>query len=368
MASQGRRTDPSVEQSLFEQPYEFNFFQAVRMLGLMQPGRQPVGGDNLPHEEIVRFRTHNSLAFPSTSIQEIKPGKQIGESIPPPAMAITFMGFTGRQGVLPFHYTEFVLNRLTNSPSDTTAADFFDMFLHRLVSFFYCTWEKHSIAVQYERPQPGIDRTSSVSQYALDFAGLGEYAIRDGSNIDSATLVFYSGLLAQQPRSSAALEGLLRDYFQVGVQIHQFAGRWVPIDPSDYTDMTRNAALNRLGQGASLGDAAWCPQAKLRIELGPMTRAQYEAFLPPGPGRKGGDALPLLKSWVHLFLDRTIDFEVQLCLQKTDVPDFCLSEVTRTAALSEAVQVECYPCALGLTTWLKTEEFTHDARDVVLQS
>jgi type VI secretion system protein ImpH len=305
------------------------------------------------------------MAFPSTSIQEIKPGKQTGERVAPPSMAITFMGLTGRQGILPFHYTEFVLDRIAQR--DTTAADFFDLFLHRLASFFYCVWEKHSVALQYERPQPGLDRVANLAQYALDFAGLGEPSVRAGTGLDAPALVFYSGLLAQQPRSAVALEGLLRDYFQIEVRVDQFAGRWMDLDKSDQTDLALDAPWNQLGNGASLGDAAWCPQAKIRIHLGPLTRFQYEAFLPPGPGRSGGTALPLLKAWTNLFLDRTLDFEVQLCLQKNDVPGFYLWDEWDEGIHPHPEHGEPLAPALGLTTWLKTEEFEHDASDVVLQ-
>ena len=38
----------------------------------------------------------------------------------------------------------------------------------------------------------------------------------------------------------------------------------------------------RLGFGV-LGDAAWDAQARVRLRLGPLSRAQYDAFLPGGP-------------------------------------------------------------------------------------
>ena len=44
MAAPGRRTDPSLEEALFERGYEFEFFQAVRLLARIYPQRKPVGG------------------------------------------------------------------------------------------------------------------------------------------------------------------------------------------------------------------------------------------------------------------------------------------------------------------------------------
>ena len=45
VAAPGRRTDPSLEDALFDRGYEFDFFQAVRLLGRLFPNRKAVGGD-----------------------------------------------------------------------------------------------------------------------------------------------------------------------------------------------------------------------------------------------------------------------------------------------------------------------------------
>ena len=59
MAAESRRTDPSVEQVLFEEGYRFDFFQAVRVLERLYPDRQPVGRDATACREVVRFRSHH---------------------------------------------------------------------------------------------------------------------------------------------------------------------------------------------------------------------------------------------------------------------------------------------------------------------
>jgi len=65
MATPGRLQDPPVENRrtqfadlervLREQPFSFDFFQSVRLLGRILSNRQPVGRFSNPHTEVVRF-------------------------------------------------------------------------------------------------------------------------------------------------------------------------------------------------------------------------------------------------------------------------------------------------------------------------
>lgn len=347
MAAKGRRTDSGIDKALLgERPFDFDFFQAVRLLSRVYPKRNPVARDGVPDDEIVRFRGSQNLTFPPSAIHDIEE-KPEG----PPHMTVSFMGLIGSQGVLPFHYTEFLQDRRFTG-RDTAAADFFDLFLHRLVSFFYRAWEKHSIAVQYEQALTGrAEENSDLKQYLFDLIGVGTDGLRSQApSLEGQALIFYSGLNAQRPHSASALEGMLGDYFQVPVRVEQFRGKWFVLDPSEYSDIQTNGAQNRLGEGATAGDAVWHPQARIRLHLGPLTWKQFRSFLP------GGKALPGLIALTRFFLDWSVDFDLQLYLLKTEVPELELSD--------EASK----PPALGLSTWLKTSEFQEDARDVIISS
>src|SRR5437016_9806488 len=93
----------SLEARLFEHPYEYDFFQAVRLLHLILNDRPGVGRIAKPSEEPVRFKVRQSLEFPPSSIYALSADAD------PPKMTITFLGLTGIQGVLPHHYTEHIL-------------------------------------------------------------------------------------------------------------------------------------------------------------------------------------------------------------------------------------------------------------------
>ena len=47
---------------------------------------------------------------------------------------------------------------------------------------------------------------------------MGTAGLRGRLEVDDEVLLFYAGLLAQQPRSASALAGMLQDYFGVPVR------------------------------------------------------------------------------------------------------------------------------------------------------
>ena len=67
------RTDPSVVEELFERPWSFDFFQAVRLLTLSDERALQVGGASPPSREAVRFLAHRSLNFSASQIQSLGP-------------------------------------------------------------------------------------------------------------------------------------------------------------------------------------------------------------------------------------------------------------------------------------------------------
>jgi type VI secretion system protein ImpH len=110
-----------------------------------------------------------------------------------------------------------------------------------------------------------------------------------------------------------------------------------------------------LGAGAVLGARVWDHQCKFRIHLGPLTLAQYEAFLPAAPARLGGVAgggrlLRKLVDWVRFYLCFELDWDVRLRLRRSDVPRLTLGRRGR----------------LGWTTWLGTRPALTDADDLCL--
>ena len=104
--------------------------------------RRPVGHFSSPEDEAVHFHVNPRMGFPASEIQEL----QFHEDAPADMM-VNFMGLTGPQGVLPYVYSELILERLR--AKDRSLAAFFDIFNHRAISLFYRAWQRTRFPVNY---------------------------------------------------------------------------------------------------------------------------------------------------------------------------------------------------------------------------
>lgn len=327
-----------LEQSLFEEPFEFEFFQAVRLLEKLYPERLPVGSEAMPSDEVVRFRSRVGLDFPSSEIHQIERVNEHDEADARLEMMVNFMGMVGVSGVMPTHYTELVLDRIRHR--DTSLWAFLDIFTHRAVSLFYRAWSKYRFPVAFER---GND---NFTAYLYDIAGLGTKGLRGRMAAQDEALLSYAGLIAQLPHSASALENMVSDHFGIEARVEQYSGQWLPIEEADLTNLgVRNSVL---GQSAIVGSSVWDQQSKFRLRLGPLPFNKFRAFLPDG------SAHAPLRDVVRLFAGDEFDSDVNLVLNKREVP----ATILTTRAVRRP--------ALGWTTWLKTKPVEADDRQVVL--
>ena len=202
----------------------------MRLLERMGSGK-PVGQFANPSEEAARFSSNPALVFPPSEIHSLDwpEGKQ-------PQVTVNFMGLVGELGVLPMPYTEFINDRIRSK--DQTLRAFLDLFHHRIISLFYQAWEKYRFPVAFER-----DRDDRFTRYLLAFLGLGTNGLRNRLSVPDEALVFYTGLLGLQPRSTTALRQILHDYFAVPVEVEQFIGVWRPIAPAIKAAPATNASI-----------------------------------------------------------------------------------------------------------------------------
>ncbi len=320
------------------EPFCFEFFQAVRLLGRFLSDREPPGAFHPPSTESARFSAHAAVTFPASEIQSLE--WREGQV---PRVTVNFMGLTGPLGVLPVYYTELVMERLR--ARDTALRDFLDLFNHRSVSLFFRAWEKHRFLIAYEREQP-----VAFVRMLLAILGLGTKGLEDRQAVPDESLLFYAGLLGQRPRSAAALELMLEDYFDVPVGVEQFVGAWCKLDPETQTRFQDSQGISQqLGGGAVVGDEVWDLQSRVRIRLGPMPLERYLDFLPTG------SAHAPLRALTRFFSGDELDYEVQLILDRRDVPACVLGADGGQAPM------------LGWATWVKSVAMHRDPADTILR-
>ncbi|WP_165230982.1 type VI secretion system baseplate subunit TssG [Aquisphaera insulae] len=364
-----------LERRLYREGYVFDFFQAVRLLQRRR-GSVRVGEAGPPSAEAVRFRTHVSLGFPPSTIHEvIRPAPQA-----PPILVHAFLGLIGPSGVLPHHYTEIAYrlerDRSSQNPEKLALRDWLDVFNHRLVSLFYRAWEKYRFHIPFER-----ERTAgrpSRGELDLFTAGLfslvgqreagsrgrirvavrlpGEHeageAERPLARVEDIALLRFSGLFANRIRSAVGLQAILQDYFRIPVEIRQFQGQWLAIEPANRTRLEPDGN-NQLGFSAVIGDRVWDIQSRFRLRIGPLTYDRFLDLLPDRSPVEERKTLFLLTQVVRLYVGAELDFDHQLVLRRSEVPDCRLEEGAGFGA------------RLGWNTWLHGLPLDRDPDDAV---
>jgi type VI secretion system protein ImpH len=339
-----RRIHLGLIQRLREEPYRFEFFQAVRLLLIEQrkrgklPDRDVLG-------QVIRFRNSVSLAFPPSEIEALEFEKGDHEDNDEAAfervtLTPAFIGLTGPLGVMPRHYTQYVAERETYHRDQATRA-FLDIFTSRAVAVFYQSWLKYRLHLQYEE-----DRNQRFLPLTLGLAGIDADSLRNQSplpdDLSRETLAYYAGLLRQRPQSAQWFSRLVADHFGVRCRVEQFVGRWIDLPTEELTRL--GDAHCSLGIETFCGGRYWNRQSRVRLTIGPLKKKQFEDFLPKG---KAGKKLGFL---FRLMVGMTQDCEVRLQLDR--------KEIEPSALGNERAGIQ-----LGWLGWLASMPISSDAKD-----
>jgi len=310
---------------LVRRPHRFDFFQAVRLFMTAVAERNAAAASGRasslsPYEEHLRFRAQVAHGFPASPIAAM--------TVPPPApsdasdaavpdMTVTFLALAGTGGVLPWHYTQLLIDQ--GREKDGGLRDFFDLFNHRLIAHFYRAWEKSHFFVGYESARRArTDGTDRFTRMIFSLVGLGTPALRGRQAVSDDALLHYAGHFAHRPRSAVALARIARDLFQVPTEIRQFEGQWMYLEREDRTRL-RRGANNRLGLSAIAGARVWGIENRFRVRMTIARGDSFERFLP------GGASYLALRDIVRTFAGPSFDFDLQVVLLKEAVPRCQLS-------------------------------------------
>ncbi|NVI81581.1 type VI secretion system baseplate subunit TssG [Janthinobacterium sp. BJB401] len=291
--------DAGVIALLSQAPYRFGFFQTVRLLERWLC-RQGACADSALHDG-VRFHHSVALVFPACEIEAVWHDSEHGRLHLRPS----FAGLLGVNGTLPLHYTERLV-RQERATGNAGARAFLDALSQRAPVLLYQAWAGSRIECQ-------VDADGRPGFLSLQLALAGAWPSHQAGSgaLPPEALAYYAAALRQRPVSAELMAGVLGDYFGVPLRIESFISTW-HLRPSDEHSLLDRSNVS-LGQGAMLGARCRRRDLRVRVYLGPLTRARFDDFL---PGNSGAMAL---KSMLSLFGLPCVQYEIRLILRAADV-------------------------------------------------
>ncbi|HEX8374725.1 MAG TPA: type VI secretion system baseplate subunit TssG, partial [Geminicoccaceae bacterium] len=296
--------------ALESSPRTHDFFAVLRRIENLRPDRPRFGKALRPLHEAVRLGQEPELDFAPAAIERFDAGSRA------PRLGTRFFGLLGPQGPMPLHFTEHVRER-ARSRNDPTTARFLDLFHHRLLSLFYRTWAENQPTVQHDRPAEDRYAAWLGASFGAETRPAAPRALPEAARL------FQAGLLGTRSRHPEGLAKLIGQHFRVPVRIEEHVLHWLVPHTSDRLPLGFSRSRpERVGQrSAQLGVSAtsgrrWRDRnSKFRVVIGPLSRADYERFLPDGRAWRG------IAEWVRQYAGLDLRWDLQLVLAGPHVPE-----------------------------------------------
>ena len=295
----------SVIGRLLRAPQRFEFVQAVWLLNGWLGAADP---DRVTPK--IRFRNRISLSFAPSEIEDMQVqvnAEFAGAKDEIRSVTITpaVLSLLGSTGDLPYASTCRVMATQQQGRIEGVRG-FFDMLSQRSVELYYQARSHARI-----HRLTGLDGRELLLTTQLAVAGVRPGSIRKHESDTQARMpdevpAYYAAILQQHFTSAVTMQNVLSDYFGVPFEIVQFLPDLYRLPPEEQTVLGVRKCV--LGKTAILGPRVPNFQRQIRLCIGPLTRQQYEHFMPGAPGGKAVAAfMPLfklanLKVTVQLFL------------------------------------------------------------------
>ncbi|MGZ0717735.1 type VI secretion system baseplate subunit TssG [Pseudomonas palleroniana] len=248
--------------SLGKSPWRFEFFSAMRCIESAYPQMPRWGTADHLRDDPVSLGQQVSLAFQPAMIA----GWRMREG-QAPRLLVNFFGLTGVNGPMPLHFSERLLSLQVNH-NDPAAADFLDVFHHRLLSLLYRSWAMVRPVVSADRPAQDrfFDYVSAFSP--------GQMRALPGAES------YYASQMVDQRRSAQGLLVMVRDFLRIPVKVQTLVGRRAALEPGQRLTLGRRHESSQLGVATLLGRHAWNVQHSFTLQLGPLAWCDYQRLLP----------------------------------------------------------------------------------------
>jgi len=290
-------------QDIRETPWRYDFFAMARRFQASHDG-PGFGYSVRPKQDPVRFGQYPLMEFPTRSIHSLNSD---GERL---KVKLLFSGLFGTNAPLPYHLTELVNDRRQHHNDDTIAA-FADIFHHRFFSVFYRAWADSD-------PVLSMDEGAGSRQDVFEkFIGaIGGTFLSESEDFEDVGRRYYMGHIGPSSARPEALEKILSDHTGETIEIVEFIGTWLSIEPEDRVSL----GMTGLGDGKVLGDSVFSPSSAFEIKVGPLDRDAYETFLPTGANAG------LLREIVTATIGLEMEWRVRLCRNTETIPPMSLGK------------------------------------------
>jgi type VI secretion system protein ImpH len=293
-------------------PQRFDFHQTLRRLENLFRENPRWGTAARPSAEAIRLGQDPSLAFGASMLAGFRPP----EGDRPGRLSVAFLGLFGPHGPLPLHLTEYARDRIRHS-GDRTFASFVDIFQHRMLVLFHRAWAASQPTASLDRPDSDRFQAYVAAVFGHDFAVSAEGGAGRWAKLQ------YAAHFANPSRHPSGLESIIGDYFGVPATLEEFIGSWLELPDSARLRLGVSAEVSTLGATAVLGRRVWRSDQKFRIVLGPLSRAEFERFLP------SGIALTKLRDLVRAYVNDELDWDLRLVLGENESDQACLGDDSR---------------------------------------
>jgi type VI secretion system protein ImpH len=317
---------------LAAEPWRFDLLSVLRRLERENPAKPRIGEARRLADEFVEIAQNPYLEFPDSNLEAAALDAK-GRM----RLKARFLGMFGPQGALPLTTTEEAYNWLLER--DDAFPRFVDLFQRRFLALFFRAWADARPITQHDRPDEDRFRV-----YIGAMIGIGTPAFRDADSISDFAKLPYAGLLAARVKSVSRLRAFLSSYLETRVEIEEFVGSWLELDPSERTRL--GAANSRLGQDCVAGASMYTVSDKFRIRVFVRDIKHFREFLPGSPVAKQ------IADAVFLYLGLEYDWDMELAIPAGQITPVRLgrdAQVGWTSWMSP--------------NWAKTDEtFRRDAR------
>lgn len=297
-------------ESLINSPRSYDWFAALLLIEAnANPPVKRIGELGRPREEIIRLGQRPSVHFSS---QEIAAIDQSTHQDGVPWLMQYFFGVFGANGPLPLHLTEYAIER-KKYHRDPVFTRFVDIFHHRMLSLFYRTWRLAQPTADFlDRQEPNYrSRLQQLTGLPPQCISTPTDASRQITNTQKQEFdQTFAGLLASRTKTTNTLIRVVEHFTGANVHVQANIPSWLNKDDDQFFLLGKS--MSQLGVDSQLGRRVLSIQSQIYIEIGPLSKDQYDELLPKGLKGENTSSRDALYQLIHKIVGFSINTVIQL--------------------------------------------------------